>query len=113
MAKSRLTQAQVIDAIQRADGYVSTAAANLGVARATVYRFIEKYPKVREALADAREAQVDFAEGVLQGLIAEGNVAAVIFYLKTQGKQRGYVERTEVDGAHEIKVIVRDEADAD
>ena len=112
MAKSRLTKAQVIDAIERADGYVSTAAANLKVSRKTVYRFIEKYDDVAEALRDAREAQIDFAEGVLQGLIAEGNVAAVIFYLKTQAKARGYIERTEVDGSHEVKLTVRD-ADAE
>jgi hypothetical protein len=38
-------------------------------------------------------------------LIKEGNVAATIFYLKTQGKQRGYIERQEVTGADGAPII--------
>jgi hypothetical protein len=38
-------------------------------------------------------------------LIKDGNVAATIFFLKTQGKRRGYIERQEVTGAEGAPII--------
>ena len=40
---------------------------------------------------------MDFAESHLYKLVKEGNPAATIFFLKTKGKARGYVERQEVE----------------
>ena len=39
---------------------------------------------------------MDFAETHLHKLIQEGNPAATIFFLKTKGKRRGYVETQDI-----------------
>ena len=40
---------------------------------------------------------LDFAESQLHKQIQDNSTSATIFYLKTQGKKRGYVERQELD----------------
>ncbi len=46
-------------------------------------------------LAEARESSIDLAESKLIEAIKAGNLTAIIFFLKTQGKSRGYSERSE------------------
>lgn len=93
-----ITAKQAIKAIQGSGGYVTVIAARLGCSRTHVYNLRDKYTSVAEALEDEREKQKDFAEGKLQEQIRDGNTTATIFYLKTQAKDRGYVERQEVGG---------------
>ena len=40
---------------------------------------------------------IDFAESQLHKQIRDGNSTATIFFLKTKGKKRGYVERQEIE----------------
>ena len=65
--------------------------------RSTHYRWLESDPEYAAAVDAIKESLIDRAEGVLHSLIGEGNVPAVLFFLKTQGKRRGYIERTETD----------------
>ena len=39
---------------------------------------------------------LDFAESQLHKQIQNGEVSSTIFYLKTKGKKRGYIERQEI-----------------
>ncbi len=93
----RPTVQDAIDQIKKSGGFVSTAAAKLGTSRNTLHQMINKHPKLKEAVDDARALKKDHAEGKLLQAIDEGNITAIIFYLKTQGKDRGYVERVEQD----------------
>lgn len=99
MASKKFTAAEVIKAIEGSKGIISQAARKLGCTRQTVYNYVENYVTVKEALENEREDLLDFVEGKLLGEINNGNMTAIIFYLKTQGKSRGYVERQEVTGA--------------
>lgn len=93
----KYSAAQVIEAIDETKGLLVYTAKKLGCDRATVYRYIQQYPTVAAAVKEARESVTDMAELALYKAIQEGEGWAVCFYLKTQGKQRGYVERTEID----------------
>ncbi len=92
---TKYTQPQVGKALVAAGGLVSIAAGSLGCSRKTVYEYIKRYSSLNDVLTDAREDAIDHVESKLMTAIDEGNVQAMIFFLKTQGKKRGYVERSE------------------
>ena len=88
-------------------GNVAAVARSFGVARSTIYRRAEKSPRLQLALEEARETMIDNAEVELYDQALNGNIAALIFFLKTQGKRRGYTERHEVTGADGDSLVVR------
>lgn len=92
---------QFIKAIENSGGYVSLIADRVGCHIDTVYQWKARDEDVATAIKREKIKQVDFAEGKLQSLIKKENPTAIIFYLKTQGKDRGYVERQEVAGVAE------------
>jgi len=104
---TKLTAKAVTAAIRDMNGNISAVARRLGVCRQTVYNYIERHPSVKDALVEARETMLDNAESVLYRAVLNGEAWAVCFFLKTQGKSRGYVERQEVTGADGGAIIMQ------
>jgi len=92
-----LDKDQILKAVENSGGYVSLIAERIGCSYKSIYNWIEKDEDVAEALKRERIKQVDHAEGKLQSLIKKENPTAIIFYLKTQGKDRGYYEHRTQD----------------
>lgn len=97
----------LLESLEKSLGVVSTACKAAKVSRRTYYNWIESDEAFRNAVNDISEIALDFAESKLHELIKDSNVAATLFYLKTKGKARGYIERSEVsvDTNVESKVI--------
>jgi hypothetical protein len=87
----------LLDALERSLGIVSTACEKVGVDRKTHYNWLKDDPEYKEAVRAIEERTIDFAESHLHALIKDKNPAATIFFLKTKGKNRGYVERQEIE----------------
>lgn len=87
----------MIDALERSLGIVSTACQAAGIARQTHYNWMKADSAYASAVRELDNRTLDFAESHLHKLIKEGNPAATIFFLKTKGKARGYVERQEIE----------------
>lgn len=104
---AELTDEQIAHALRLQRGNISAAAEALGVARSTIHRRINTNPELDAICTDARENLIDVAENALLKLINEGNVAAVIFALKTQGRSRGYSERLEITGKDGEAIAVK------
>lgn len=99
MAKKRFTATEVADAIRETNGFITYTAKRLGCSRGTVYGYINEHDICKEAVDDARAGFLDVAEMTLLNKVKEGDVTAVIFALKTLGKDRGYSQRHEYTGA--------------
>jgi hypothetical protein len=102
----------MVAAMEKALGVVTTACKTVGISRQTHYNWLND-PDYAAAIEDVSEVAVDFAESHLHKLIKEGNPAATIFFLKTKGKNRGYVERQEIAVAEKKPLSWFTEANAD
>jgi hypothetical protein len=85
----------VVQAIHDSKGMVTKAAQRLGCAPRTVRNYAQRYSTVAEAIIEEREHVTDIAEMALLDKIQDGDLGAITFYLRTQGRDRGYTERHE------------------
>lgn len=101
----RRSEKEIIEAIAATGGMVALAAKRLGIARQTIHARAQRSQAIREAIAAAREEMLDEAETQLRRAVGEGQPWAVCFALKTIGKARGYIERSEL--AHSAQETIR------
>lgn len=92
-----LTADQIIKALNANGGFVTAAARALNVTPQAIYRRAERNPSIKEALDAIRERYLDMAESKLIEKVQTGEGWAICFYLKCQGKDRGYVERAQIE----------------
>jgi hypothetical protein len=90
--KSDNYKKRLLGALTEHGGNVSKACESANVNRTTFYRYRDEDPDFLQAVKDIEESNIDTAEKALMDLITGGNVTAIIFFLKTKGKQRGYIE---------------------
>lgn len=95
-------KAKMIIALESTLGVVTGACKKVGIARETHYSWLKKDAEYKKAVLSIEDIAIDFAETQLHKQIKNENVVATIFYLKTKGKKRGYVERTELDHTGEL-----------
>jgi len=87
----------MIEALTKALGIVTLACKDVNIARQTHYRWMQEDEDYKQAVEDVADIALDFAESKLHKQIEKEDTTATIFYLKTKGKKRGYIERQEFD----------------
>ena len=90
---------RMISALAECLGNVSDACKKAGISRNTHYRWLKEDSEYSEAVSEQSEVALDIAEAMLMEKIAEGNLRAIIFFLKTKGKHRGYDEKRSISVA--------------
>lgn len=107
--KSDELKRAMILALESSLGVVSRACKKVGISRQTHYRWREEDPAYKKQSDEISEICLDFVEDQLFRQIKEGNTVATIFYLKTKGKKRGYVEKHEIEHSGETftKTIIK------
>ncbi len=105
--KIQHTKKALIESLEKSLGVVTTACKQVGIDRTTFYRYYKEDKVFASQVDDLSNVAKDFAESQLFKQIQDGNPTATIFYLKTKAKDRGYVERQElnVNGSVESKLI--------
>lgn len=115
--KTTLKKEQFLEILEKKMGIISQATKAMGIDRTTPYRWMREDEDFKDRVDEVQNVVLDFAEGRLYELVQDKNPTAVIFLLKTKGKNRGYVERTEITGMDgngldvRIEVIRNEETD--
>jgi hypothetical protein len=97
MDKTEHHKKAMLEALEKSLGVVTTACKSVGIGRTTHYMWLDEDPQYRRNVESISDIAVDFAESSLHKQIKDGNPTSTIFFLKTKGKKRGYVERQEID----------------
>lgn len=110
MDKNRhIKKESILKALENSLGVVTVACKSADVPRSTYYKWLKEDEDFAKAVKDIENIALDFGESQLHKQIGDGNTSATIFFLKTKGKRRGYVERSELDlssGDEPIKINV-------
>jgi hypothetical protein len=92
MTRERYDPETVIRAIRAHRWMLAPAAKTLGYDRTTLYDYVARH-NLQWVVDECREESLDWAENALWAQIEQGNLTAIIFFLKCLGKSIGYVER--------------------
>lgn len=88
-------QHRMLAALSKHLGLLCRAAKEAGIEEKEHYHWLKTDEKYKEAVHNVLEQVTDTVEDALFNLISKGNVTAIIFYLKTRGKHRGYAQHEE------------------
>lgn len=91
------TKKRLLEALEESLGVVTDACKIADISRSAFYGYYNDDPEFKKAVDSIDDMAIDFAESQLHRQIADGVPVSTIFYLKTKGKKRGYVEKQEVD----------------
>ena len=110
MDKSRhIKKEAMLQALENSLGVVTVACKQTDIPRSTYYKWLKEDEEFAKAVRDIENIALDFGESQLHSQMKDGNTSATIFFLKTKGKKRGYVEKSELDitsGDEPIKINI-------
>ncbi len=96
MNKVTHNKKKLLNALEKSLGIVTTACHMTGISRSTFYNYYKSDLEFKKQVDDLESVALDFVESQLFEQIKNGVPASTIFYLKTKGKKRGYIEKMDV-----------------
>jgi hypothetical protein len=106
MKTPRVSDETLIELIRKYKGFVTAVCRASDMSRQNFYKRLQNNTDMQDALADAREEIIDLAESKLIRLIEDLNPQAIMFALKTIGRDRGYIEKQEIDQTNKTINII-------
>lgn len=96
MDKNRQYKKAVLEAMEKTLGIVTQACKMAGVGRSTFYKWLAEDDDFKKQVQEIDNVVLDFVESKLHKQIDGGNPTSTIFYLKTKGRKRGYIETKDI-----------------
>ena len=100
MSKSNKIQQNkklLLKALEKSMGIVTNACKIVNLDRSTFYKYYNEDEQFASDVDSMQDYVLDFAESKLLENIKDKKETSIIFYLKTKGRKRGYIEKIEQD----------------
>lgn len=110
MKRVRPKKEAMLKALESSLGIVTKACKKVGIDNSTHNQWMRDDEEYKNNVHNIQNITLDFAEDHLLKLIEENNPSAIIFYLKTKGKKRGYIENNQVI-SNENEIIISKQPD--
>ena len=94
---TQLKKEMLLEGLVKSLGVITSACAIANVSRTSYYSYYNDDDEFAKEVDEVSNIALDFAESQLFDLIKDKNITAIIFFLKTQGRHRGYSERIEYE----------------
>jgi hypothetical protein len=104
MTKTDILKRSLLEALEKSLGIVTSACKSAGCSRETFYKYCNEDYDFKRDVKELENVALDFAESQLHKQIKEGVPASTIFFLKTKGKSRGYIEKSEISMENKVTV---------
>ncbi len=95
--KTMKNKERFLKAYEKNLGNIGASCKAINISRQTYYEWIKKDKKFEKQVNEINELFVDMVETQLVKKIKNNDLGAIIFFLKTKGKKRGYTERIETE----------------
>ena len=95
--KTPVQKEKFLNNFEKSLGIISTACKRTGITRQTYYNWINTDNEFKERVNDIQEAQKDYVESKLIENIEKNDTTAIIFYLKTKAKDRGFTDKINIE----------------
>lgn len=95
MSQNLTRKKAMLKALEKSLGIVTDAAQIAGIDRENHYRWLKDDEEYKKKVDAIENIVLDFSESQLYKRIEKEDTTAIIFHLKTKGKKRGYIEKTE------------------
>ena len=107
----KVTEKQIAKELVKCYGIVSQVARNLGVNRWTIADHIKRSETLQGVCKQCRESFIDEGESALVTAVKNNEGWAISLLLKTLGKDRGYIEKKEIDvnSRNELSISLSEE----
>ena len=88
---------KLLKALEKSMGIVTNACKIVNLDRTTFYRYYNEDQQFADDVDKVQDYVLDFADSKLLENIKDKKETSIIFFLKTKGRKRGYIEKTETD----------------
>jgi hypothetical protein len=101
-------KSEFLKALDENIGIATTVCIKHGITRDTYYRWLRSDPDFAEKVQAIKDRGVDFAEDMLMSKVVAGDLQAVMFFLRSQGKHRGWNDKVDINVSANTNASITD-----